>query len=154
MGMNALDADIYEKHRDDLVRYATALVGPDEAADVVSTVVVRVLAKRSLADLREARPYLFRAVLNEARTHLRRRRPTWRLSNEAEGPALEIGDDVIQAVLDLPGRQRAATYLVYWEGLTVTEAAELMGAQPGTVKRYLHLARQHLRKALDEHRDR
>lgn len=150
--MSASDAEIYQKHRDDLIKYATALVGPDDAADVVSTVVLRVLARGSLADLREPRPYLFRAVLNEARSTLRRRRPVW--STPPTGDAeLDIRPEVVRAVINLPARQRAATYLVYWESLSIAEAAELMGAQPGTVKRYLHLARNRLRGTLNEHPD-
>jgi RNA polymerase sigma-70 factor (ECF subfamily) len=150
--VNTVDDDIYRKHRDDLIRYATALVGPDDAGDVVSSVVLRVLAKRSLGDLRDARPYLFRAVLNEARSTLRRRRPEWHRSIQLEGDEFDITQDVMRAVLELPARQRAATYLVYWEGLTIAEAAVLIGSTPGTVKRYLHLARSRLRGMLDEYR--
>ena len=150
--MSASDAEIYQKHRDDLIKYATALVGRDDAADVVSTVVLRVLARGSLADLREPRPYLFRAVLNEARSTLRRRRPVWSTPPTGEAE-LDIRPEVVREVLNLPARQRAATYLVYWESLSIGEAAELMGAQPGTVKRYLHLARNRLRGTLSEHPD-
>ena len=66
LSVRASDAEIYALLKDDLVQYATALVGPDSAGDVVSTVVVRVLSAGSLGDLREPRPYLFRGVLNEA----------------------------------------------------------------------------------------
>ncbi|MCP4087422.1 MAG: sigma-70 family RNA polymerase sigma factor [Actinomycetia bacterium] len=59
------DEDIYRKNRDDLIRHATVLVGPADAADVVSTVVLRVLARQRLGDLDEPRPYLFRPVLND-----------------------------------------------------------------------------------------
>ena len=72
--MGVSDSQIYASLKDDLVRYATALVGPDSAGDVVSTVVVRVLARGSLGDLREPRAYLFRAVLNEATSTRRRAR--------------------------------------------------------------------------------
>ena len=146
------DAEIYAKNCDDLLRYAAILVGLDEAPDVVSTVVVRVLSKGTLAGLREARPYLFRAVLNEARSVLRRRRPTWPLTSReiAEEPP-ELRPEVAQEVLALPCQQRAATYLIYWQDLTVAEAARLMGTTPGTVKRYVHLARKRLRGALDEY---
>lgn len=149
---NVTDAEIYAKNCDDLLRYAAVLVGPDEAPDVVSTVVVRVLGKGTLAGLREARPYLFRAVLNEARSVLRRRRPTWPLTlGESTEEPPELRPEVAKAVLALPSQQRAATYLIYWQDLTVAEAARLMGTTPGTVKRYVHLARKRLRGALDEY---
>jgi len=73
--MSLSDETIYTKHKDDLIRYATALVGAADAEDVLSTVVLRVLERRSLSDLVDARAYLFRAVLNEARGRLRRGKP-------------------------------------------------------------------------------
>jgi RNA polymerase sigma-70 factor (ECF subfamily) len=61
-----------------------------------------------------------------------------------------VDPGVLDAVLRLPERQRAAVYLTYWRDLPIAETAELMGCRPGTVKRYLHLARSHLREVLDE----
>ena len=72
--MGVSDSQIYAGLKDDLVRYATALVGPDAAGDVVSTVVLRVLSRGSLEDLREPRAYLFRSVLNESMSSRRRAR--------------------------------------------------------------------------------
>ena len=59
-----------------------------------------------------------------------------------------IHPEVIVAVLGLPVQQRAATYLIYWAGHTVTETSDLMGVGDGTVKRYLFLARNNLRGVL------
>jgi RNA polymerase sigma-70 factor (ECF subfamily) len=142
------DAEIYTKHRDSLIRYATALVGPSKAEDVVSTVVVRVLARRSLGELDDPAAYLFRSVLNEARSTFRAR-PTVELPAEIGAHHdRDIDPTVLDAVMALPVRQRAATYLVYWCDHTVEDAARLMGARPGSVKRYLFDARRNLRKAL------
>lgn len=69
------DAAIWRKYKEELIRYATVLVGVDHAEDVLSTVVERVLRRKgSLAKLDDARPYLFRAVLNESRGRVRRQR--------------------------------------------------------------------------------
>ena len=57
---------------------------------------------------------------------------------------------MLDAVAALPPKQRAATYLVYWMGCTSAQAADLMHSRPATVRRYLHLARGHLREVLDE----
>jgi DNA-directed RNA polymerase specialized sigma24 family protein len=38
------EAEIWLSCKDDLVRYAAVLIGPADAEDVVSTVVVRVLS--------------------------------------------------------------------------------------------------------------
>lgn len=143
------DAAIWRKHKEELIRYATVLVGVDHAEDVLSTVVERVLRQRgSFTTLDDARPYLFRAVLNESRGLMRRRRVVpW----ERDFVENHVGfrPDVAVAVGALPERQRAAVYLTYWRDLPVREVADLMGCRPGTIKRYLHLSRNHLRKVLE-----
>ncbi len=144
--MNLPDETIYTKNKDDLIRYATALVGPADAEDVLSAVVLRVLERRSLADLDDARSYLFRAVLNESRGRLRKGTPKPLPDPPSWIPERDL--EVIAALRRLPPRQRAAVYLVYWEDLTIDDTARAMGASPGTVKRYLHLARRKLKGVL------
>lgn len=150
-GLGVDDADIWLKCKDDLVRYAAVLVGPAEAEDVVSTVFLRVLDRRRLDDLEDARRYLFRAVLNESRTRGSRRSSRPGFVDVVVPPPSDPQPEILDAVLSLPMRQRAATFLVYWADLSVAEAAEMMATRPGTVKRYLHLARQKLKGVLDEH---
>ncbi len=146
------DSEVYEAVRWDLMRYATALVGSGSAEDVVSAVVTRVLARPSgLAGLREAKPYLMRSVLNEVRSRhrIRARQPA-----VAVGPATtnlnEPSIDALDVIEQLPPRQRAAAFLVFYEEHTASEAAVMMGCRPATVRRYVHLAREKLREALDE----
>lgn len=147
--MRVSDSDIYMKLKDDLVRYAAALVGPDDAQDVVSAVVVRLLKRRSLTELADPRAYLFKAVLNQARSVAARRRPVALPVDAAEPTLPGPQPEVLEAVMRLPLRQRAATFLFYWSDLTVGETAHQMGVRPGTVKRYLHLARRSLKEVLD-----
>jgi RNA polymerase sigma-70 factor, ECF subfamily len=144
------EAEIWLSCKDDLVRYAAVLIGPGDAEDVVSTVVVRVLSRHTLASLEDARRYLFRAVLNECRTRAVRRRESLTLTDLPEPPSPDPQPEVLEAVLSLPVAQRAATFLVYWADLSVSETAHLMGTRPGTVKRYLYLARAKLKGALDD----
>lgn len=152
LSVSISDASVYESLKDDLVRYATALVGPDVAADVVSTVVLRVISKRRLSDLREPRPYLFRGVLNESRSvAARQRREFAAATREAVYDVPNERPEIIEAVLGLPVRQRAATYLVYWAGYTTAQTSDLMGIGEGTVKRYLALARTNLNGVLHAH---
>ncbi len=136
------------------MRYATALAGRDAADDVVSAVVTRVIAKPGgLGALRDPKPYLMRAILNEVRN--RHRATTQRATHPVGVPevaaASDLGgvSDIVEAIEGLPVRQRAAAYLVFHQGYTPAEAAGLMGCRPGTVRRYLHLARTKLREALD-----
>lgn len=156
------EAEIYETVRPGLVRYAVALVGVHDAEDVVGTVVARVLARPGgLAGLREPKPYLTRAVLNEVRARHRanlRAVPVigsddglWAMDATAAGDRAsgDLVDVAVSVVSGLPPRQRAAAYLVFFEEYTPTEAAHLMGCRPGTVRRYLHLARAALKEALN-----
>ena len=150
------DGEVYLACRDDVTRFAIALVGPSEANDVVSIVVTRFLASgRSLASLDNPRAYLMRAVLNESKSLWKaRRRQVVPLASEApsghEHSELPAMDGVTPALLGLPVQQRAVTFLTYWVGLTSAEVADLLGTRPGTVRRYLHLAREHLREVLDD----
>ena len=146
------DSEVYEAVRWDLMRYATALVGPGTAEDVVSAVVTRVLARPGgLAGLREPKAYLMRSVLNEVRSQyrVRSRQPATSAGPVTANPE-EPSVDALGVIEQLPPRQRAAAFLVFYEEHTPTEAAALMGCRPATARRYLHLARQKLREALDE----
>jgi len=146
MGVDS-DADVYIKYRDDLLRYATSLVGPDRAEDVVSTIVLRTMRGRGLAELDRPHAYLMKSVLNESRS-------VWRHASTvplSESDNLRLPDETIEtldALWRLPVRQRAAAFLFYWEDRPVAEIAELMGVRDGTVKRYLHNARQRLNRSL------
>ncbi len=149
------DAKAYQELRFELTRLATALVGPSEAEDVVADVVVRVLERPGgLSGLKDPRPYLVRAIINEARSRFRKRKRVDGLLArvEEDPPAADYRDQLVEVVSMLPPRQRAATFLIYWEGHTSVSAAELMGCRPATVRRYLHLAHHKLKEMIDERR--
>jgi RNA polymerase sigma-70 factor (ECF subfamily) len=145
----ALDDDgaIFAEYRLDLVRYATALVGPSEAEDVVMTVVGRTVRRVRLSELDNPKGYLLRGVLNEARGR-GRRRTIVPLDHDVIGPNSHGLAEVLDLLMSLPVRQRAAIYMHYWERAPISEIAEVMGVGSGTVKRYLHLARQKLKGVL------
>ncbi len=140
------------------MRFAASLVGPDQAADLVSEVMVATLRRRSLSTLESPQSYLMQAVLNRARSNHRRinrerdTQSVFAMLPGEDDPTADfvIGDDVARAVAELPVQQRAAVYLVYWVGHEPKEAAALLGVRPGTLRRYLHLAREKLRRYLDE----
>lgn len=143
------DEAIWLKHRGELVRFASVLVGPDDAEDLLSAVVLRILSSRgSLEVLDDPRPYLFRAVTNEAKNHRRRSRRV-PLTAEDQYP-VELRPEVLDAVMGLPPQQRAAVYLTYWRDLPIGETSDLLGCRPGTVKRYLFLARHRLKELLTD----
>lgn len=149
--MDLSDETIYTKHKDDLIRFATALVGSSDAEDTLSTVVLRTLERRSLADLDDARAYLFRAISNEARSRARRRSTADAMPMPPAEPVRLPDPDyeVAAALRTLPPRQLAAVYLVYWEDLNIKDTARTLGVSTGTVKRYLHLARKKLKGSIE-----
>lgn len=113
--------DTYRQHRHDLVRFATVLVGPDAAQDVVSSAVLRVL-ERDPAPVERPKAYLYQAVANQARNH--KRGESRRRSREERAPRTQVEaaptepyPEVRGAIERLSVRQRAVIYLSYWEDL-------------------------------------
>ena len=150
--MDDQDAEFLEKHADELTRFATAVVGPSEAPDVVSEAFLHCVASRRWPTLSDRRAYLYRAVLNEAlATHrsLTRRRQRDRHAILAE----RVSDDapnyeVLDAVARLSVRQRAVVILTYWQDLVPASVAALLGISEGAVRRHLARARAHLKEYL------
>lgn len=151
--MGVTDERVYTSMAPHLMRLATVLVGPSDAEDVVSTVVARALTRRGgLAGLSDPRSYLTQAVVNEAnglkRARARRRTaPVARVPDR--GRDLTTGTFAVRQIIDsLPPRQRAVAYLVFHQEHTAVETASILGLRPGTVRRYVHLARQKIERAL------
>ncbi len=97
--------------------------------------------------------YLYRAVLNQARSHhrsltRRRRREALVAASPTPGQQCDIRPDVWAAVERLSVRQRAVTVLTYLDDLPVAEVATRLGVTEGAVRRHLARARAHLRRGL------
>jgi DNA-directed RNA polymerase specialized sigma24 family protein len=56
----------YRAHAPELMRFATALVGPQDAADVVGDAMAKTLAARQWSSLDNPRAYVYRALYREA----------------------------------------------------------------------------------------
>lgn len=146
------DADLYVALAPELIRFATGLVGPTDAADILSTAVLKALSSPSWPTVANRRAYLYRAVFNAAQTHRRRQS----LRPDREGRAQRAGTyylpelhpEVSAAVLALSVRQRAVIILTYWSDLDPASVAERIGTSEGSVRRHLARARARLRKAL------
>lgn len=151
--MRLSDAEAYEKYASELVRFATGLVGPDDAPDVVADAFVKVLSVRPWEELDEPKAYLYRAVLNQVR--MRHRSTMRRRARELRAAASEVSFDpevrpeVLEAMSALSARQRAVVVLTYWEDLTPGNIAERLAVSEGTVRRHLARARSKLREVLD-----
>ncbi len=151
---NPSDAEVYRLHSHDLTRFATVLVGPSDAQDVVSNAFVRCLSSAGWRDVRDRRAYLYTAVANEAK-NLKRSAARRRTREEAAPTDPHVDPpsprpDVIEAIEGLSVRQRAVVYLAYWEDMTDQMIANHLGIGAGSVRRHLARARSKLREVLDE----
>jgi RNA polymerase sigma-70 factor (ECF subfamily) len=148
------DAEVYEKHAEELTRFATALVGPSDAPDIVSTAVVNALSSSSWPTVENRRAYLYRCVLNAVRSGhrstVRRERREVRVVERGVLEPPELRPEVLEAVRSLSDRQRAVVYLTYWDDLDPAAIASLLDIGEGSVKRHLARARDHLRRKLDD----
>lgn len=142
----------WRSHGQYALRVAAALVGPNDAHDIVSTAFLRVVAQPGWQEFDNLRGYLIRAVRNEAQNLYRARRRRWRRDLAAVRPGAthdqQVDVDVRRAIGRLSLRQRSVLYLAYWEDKTEAEIADELGLSRGTVHRDIQRARDQLRKAL------
>jgi RNA polymerase sigma-70 factor (sigma-E family) len=115
--------------------------------------------KPRLRDEDRALAYLRQTVVNLARSSLRRRmvarkhapRPMPDAPSAEEGAYAQVERAaVVQALRDLPRRQREAVVLRYYGDLTESAAAEVMGVSVGAVKAYTSRGLAALAEALEE----
>ncbi len=143
---------LWRQHADELLRFATVLVGPSDANDIVVEAFLRCEPALAEPGIVNQRAYLFRAVNNRALDLRRSRQRRWARDIAAILPNAHTTPDplvdVRRAVAALSVAQRAVVYLVYWEDQTERAAAETLQVSAGTVRRHLTRARTHLRKEL------
>lgn len=146
------DSEAYAAHCDELVRFATGLVGPGDAQDVVSDAMLRLMSSRVWRQAENRRALMFRAVLFEGRMwHRSNRRRLFRDVAASDHGTVEIPDvqpEVMSAVWSLSPMQRAVTFLTYWDDLDVASVATILGVSGGTVRKQLGRARARLREVL------
>jgi RNA polymerase sigma-70 factor (ECF subfamily) len=136
----------------------------DLAEDVLQSVYVRVLDGRARFDGKSLfRTWLFAVIRNTARSQLRRQ--WWSRVVRLElaslgalfasaGPVerkLDQDQDVaaIRAALGrLPQRQREVMHLVFYEDLTIADAAEAMQVSVGAARQHYARAKEAMKKSL------
>jgi RNA polymerase sigma factor (sigma-70 family) len=153
MGVQVSDGELYRKYAEDLTRFATGLVGPMHAADVVSQAVLGCIGSAGWRRVSDKRSYLFRSVYTEAarfhRSTARRRRREERAARRETIELPEVRPEVIAAVSRLSVRQRAVIVLTYWEDLDPAAVGVLLGISDGAVRRHLARGRARLKEVLD-----
>ena len=155
IGMQVLTrSEVFEQHGVELTLFATSLVGPDDAQDVVADALMRSMWSKGWSKVENQRAYLYRAVLSQARMNhrsddRRKRRERAVALPMVAGPVVGEADvwDILNC-LSLP--ERSVVFLKYWDDLTDTETAKRLGVSDRTVRRRLVTARHKLRRALNE----
>ncbi|MGW4670892.1 SigE family RNA polymerase sigma factor [Streptomyces sp. NPDC004324] len=154
-------ADLYRTRRLDMVRLATFLVDDlHTAEDVVQDAFAAVCRRHGerLDDLQDAHAYLHTAVVNAARSVLRRRRTARTYTPPHQGPGAPVDEplllaeehrQVLDALARLTARQREVLVLRYWSDLTEAQIAETLGISRGTVKSTASRALATLEKLLE-----
>ncbi|MFJ4875409.1 RNA polymerase sigma factor [Streptomyces sp. NPDC088745] len=154
-------SDLYRARRLDMVRLALFLVDDlHTAEDVVQDAFAAVCRTHGtkLAGLQDPAAYLHTAVLNAARSVLRRRRTAraYTPPHPAAGPPVDEGlllaeehRHVLAALAELTRRQREVLVLRYWSELTEAQTAQALGLSRGTVKSTASRALDALEKKLE-----
>jgi RNA polymerase sigma-70 factor (sigma-E family) len=142
----------------DQVRFTAYLLCGDwhEAEDLAQTAFVRLYLAWSRIDRTEPINSYVRKIVT--RTYLNQRRQLWRRLERLTSappepsPVPETAPEqrlvVMRALAQVPRRQRAALVLRYWEDLSLTEAADVLGCSVGTVKSQCARGLQRLRELL------
>ena len=105
-------------------------------------------------------PYVRRAVVNLARSGLRKRSVMRRVrlvpidvpSPDVAVVASESRAELLEAVRVLPRRQREVVVLRYLEDCSTAETADALGISEGAVKTHLHRAMDAMAKTLEDKR--
>lgn len=149
--------------------YAWALTccnfSPDDAADVLQATYVKIYSGKAKFEGRSMlKTWLFSVIRNTARERFRKSRSrssllsTWwkgaePLQDTVATPQeeLEISQQqtsIRNALNELPDRQREVVELVFYQDLTLQQAAEVMGVHIGTAKSHYDRAKQYLERRL------
>ena len=141
--------DLYRTEYVPMVRLARGLVDSSEIAEeIVQDAFAKVFERWNR--LNEPGGYLRTAVINGARSELRKREVRRRigLARRAEAVA-EQRDYLIDALDQLPAKQKTVLVLRFYADMSENEIAETLGVRPGTVKSTASRGLAKLRKALE-----
>lgn len=138
-------AELYALHAQSAVRLAFLMTGdPQLAEDIAQEAFIRGVSRFEHLRRRDAfGAYLRQTVINLVHSHYRRRKVERAFlmrerslahPQAADAPDLDSSDELWRALLRLSPRQRAVLVLRYYEDLSESQTAEVLGCPIGTVK--------------------
>lgn len=139
--------DLYAEQFLPMVRFATLMCGRVEVArDIVQDCFVKLHLKWS--GVEHPCAYLRSSVVNGCRSRARWERLRLGRPSRREESTEQMPDELFDVLGALPGRQRAAIVLKYYEQRTENEIADILGCRPGTVGPLVSRGLSTLRKEL------
>ena len=149
--------DFYAATWPRLVRTAYAVCGDRGVAeDAAQTALAKAYrSRRRISRSMPRRPTSARWRSTRCSTTVAAHRPPGGCPGDLPDAVLEavdptVHDEIWQAVLTLPPRQRAVLVLRYYEDLSEQQIADVLGCRPGTVKSQASAALATLRSRLDD----
>jgi len=161
-------AALLERHHADAFGWALSCCAWDrgEAEDVLQTSYLKVLDGRARFEGRSSfKTWLF-GVVRRTAAEVRRRRAIWRwvglsrLADQPHGDASpsdalgglarsDAAETIRRALAALPTRQREVLHLVFYQELTIREAADVLRVSLGTARRHYERGKAALRQRLE-----
>ncbi|NRQ38681.1 RNA polymerase sigma factor [Nonomuraea sp. NN258] len=157
-------AALFDRHADEIHRYAARRLGAELAEDVTGEVFLVAFRRRARYDRAwpDARPWLYGIATNVISQHRRaeRRRNAAMAKVVVERPgtfddrsadrvtAEQLQPRLAGALTGLSAAERDLLLLVAWADLTYEDAALALGVPVGTVRSRLHRLRVKVRRAL------
>lgn len=142
----------FRDHHALAVRWAVALVGDRGVAEDLAQEALHAVGQR-LGRIDDPAAYLRRTVVNRCHSWHRSNGRTRRREAKARAgePTTYTAptNEMLDALLALPYRQRAAVTLRYWADWTDDQIAESLGCAPATVRVLLHRGIDALRKEIE-----
>ena len=144
-----------------LIQVAARIVGRDNAQDVVSEIVLKMLEQhgnKSFPGIADVSRFLYRATKNKALDHIRKSKRIILCTDFYEYMS-EMGNTELQnersrtmreLVNTLPPRERAILRLKYKHGMSFEDIANATGDSENAVKQRAFRQRKRLRSMLDK----
>jgi RNA polymerase sigma-70 factor (ECF subfamily) len=163
-GDQAAFLELYNRYREPIFRFSYRLLGSvDIAEDVTHDCFLSLIRKPEnyRPERASLKTYLYAAARNLALKHFRDQGRETGMDEVSEEPRdassrgplrrlldEELATQVREAIFSLPPMQREALILFEYEGLSMSEVAEIAGTDVGAVKARLYRAREGLRRIL------
>lgn len=122
----------------------------ENAEDICQNAFVKLLGySGEFASPENCKAWLIRVTINLSKNLLRSKRSMQLEELDENLPALEPEEyELLETVMSLPPRYRAVIHLYYYEGYSVKEIVDIIGASVSTVTTRLSRARERLKDML------